>query len=218
METWILRMVRARCVRRIVAWVLAIVAIVVLAIHLPVYFAIAGVLIFAFLLAKYGLPAWRYFQDPSLHPVVRRIASWGDPIHIAVEVERETRSSRHKGGGWLVTDKYIVQSTFFTFDVLRFLDLLWAYKRVTRHSVNFIPAGKTYDAVLVCYGGTAEVKGREKMVGGILAFAVERAPWAFFGFSKELEKLFNKNTHDFCVTVEQRRRDWAQKVNPQTET
>lgn len=88
--------------------------------RLPGYFAIAGALIFAFLLVKYGLPAWRHFQDPSSHPVVRRVASWGDPIHLGVEVEREARSPRHKGGGWLVTDKYLVQSTFFTFDVLRF--------------------------------------------------------------------------------------------------
>lgn len=69
----------------------------------------------------------------------------------------------------------------------------------------------------MCYGGAAEVKGREKMVDGILAFAAERAPWAVFGFSKELEKLFNKNTQDFCAAVEQKRCDWAQQARSQTE-
>jgi hypothetical protein len=185
--------------------------------RLPGYLAIAGVLVFAFLLVKYGLPAWKHLQDPSSHPLMGRVVSWGDPIQLAVEVEREARSPHHKGAGWLVTDKYLVQSTFFTFDVLRFWDLLWAYKRVTRHSVNFIPTGKTYDGVLVCYGGAAEIKGREKLVDEVLAFAAARAPWAVLGFSDELQKLFSKNTQDFCVAVEQRRRDWAQQARSQTE-
>jgi hypothetical protein len=179
------------------------------------YLAIAGLLLFGFLLVRYGGPAWRYMQDPSSHPVVKRVASWGDPVGIAVEARREAGSPRRKGGGWLVTDKYLVQSTFFTFDLLRFLDLLWAYKRVTKHSVNFIPTGKTYEAVLACHGGQAAVKAREKKVDAVLAFAAERAPWAAFGFSKELETLFNKNNRDFCATVEQRKHDRAQQARVQ---
>jgi len=181
----------------------------------PGYCAIAGALIFVFLLVKYGLPSWRHLRDLSSHPVMRRVTSWGDPLHVAVEAEREARSPRYKGGGWLVTDQYLIELRFFTFNVLRLWDLLWAYKRVTKHSVNFIPTGKTYNAVLVCYGGAADVKGREKMVDEILVFAAERAPWAIFGFSKDLEKLFNKNTNDFCTAVEERRRDWAQKAPSQ---
>jgi hypothetical protein len=146
---------------------------------------------------------------------VRRVASWGDPIRIALDVEREARTPRHKSSGWLMTEKYLIQSTFFTFDLLQISDLLWAYKRVTKHSVNFIPTGKTYDAVLVCHGSTAVVKGSEKTVDTILAFAVEHAPWAVCGVSKELEQLFNKNNRAFCATVEQRRRDWAQRARGQ---
>lgn len=168
----------------------------------PGYFAITAVLIFGFLLVNYGFPAWRYLKDSSSHPIVSRVTSWGDPIGIAHDAKREARSPRYKGGGWLVTDKYLIQSTFFTFDLLRLSDLLWTYKQVTRHSVNFIPTGKTYNGVLVCYGGSAEVKGSEKMVDSILAFAAERAPWAVFGFSEELETLFNKNNQDFCAAVE----------------
>jgi hypothetical protein len=179
------------------------------------YLAIAGLLVFGFLLVRYGGPAWRHLQDPSSHPVVKRVVSWGDPVGIAAEARRESGSPRHKGGGWLVTDKYLIQSTFFTFDLLRLSDLLWAYKRVTKHSVNFIPTGKTYEAVLACYGGQAAVKAREKNVDAVLAFAAERAPWAVFGFSKELETLFNKNNRDFCAAVEQRKRDQAQQARVQ---
>jgi hypothetical protein len=47
-------------------------------------------------------------------------------------------------------------------------------KKVTKHTVNFIPTGKSYAGVLVCYGGGAEVTGKEKSVDAMLAFAAER--------------------------------------------
>jgi hypothetical protein len=86
-----------------------------------------------------------------------------------MEAEREALAPRYKGGGWLVTDKFLVQSTLFSFDLLRLYDLLWAYKRVTKHSVNFIPTGKTHQAVLACYGGVATVNAKEMAVEGIIA-------------------------------------------------
>jgi len=180
------------------------------------YWAIGGVLVFAFLFFKQALPAWRNLQDPANHPVLERVASWGDPIGIAVEAEREHRAPRYKGGeGWLVTDKYLLRSTFFSFDLLRLSDLLWAYKKVTKHSVNFIPTGKSYEAVLACYGGSATVKGNEKTVDQVLGFAAQRTPWAIFGFSKELETLFAKNAQDFGMAVEKRKREWAEQARVQ---
>lgn len=183
--------------------------------RVPGYCAIIATLLFGFFLVISAVPAWRQLQNPSSHPVVRRIALWGDPLRIATDVEREASTPRHKSGGWLMTEKYLIQSTFFTFDLLQISDLLWAYKRVTKHSVNFIPTGRKYDAVLECHGGTAVVKGSEKAVDSILSFAVEHAPWAVCGFSKELDQLFNENNRAFCSSVEQRRHDWAQRVRGQ---
>ena len=182
--------------------------------RVPGYVGLVAALILAFLLVKYGLPAWRYARDVSSHPVVRRVAAWGDPVGIAVETRREAASPRYKGGGWRVTDKYLIRSAPFAFDLLRLSDLLWAYKRVTKHSVNFIPTGKTYSGVLVCYGGAAEVTGREQNVDALLTFAGERAPWAIFGYSDDLNKLFKQRTGDFCAAVEQRKREPARQESP----
>lgn len=180
--------------------------------RLPGYIAIAGFLVLAFFLVKSALPAWKHLQDPASHPVIKRVQGWGDPVGLAVAAQREAGTPRYKGGsGWSLTDQFLVQSTFFRFDVLRLSDLLWAYKKVTKHSVNFIPTGKTYDAVLICYGGAATVKSKEATTDEILGFAAQRAPWAIFGFSKELETHFNKNTSAFCTAVEQRRQEWAQR-------
>jgi len=179
----------------------------------PGYIGGAATLIFVILFVMYGLPAWRYAQDVSSHPVVKRVERWGDPLSTAVEARREAAASpRYKGGGWRVADQYLIRSAPFAFDLLRVSDLLWAYKRVTKHSVNFIPTGKTYSGVLVCYGGAAEVTGREKNIDALLAFAAERAPWAVFGYSNDLDKLFKQKSQEFCAAVEQRKRELASQV------
>ncbi len=173
---------------------------------------IAGTLAFALLLAWKGVPAWRYARDPSDHPLLARTQAWGNPLSVAAEAEREFAAPRFKGGGgWRVGDKYLVQSSLFTFDLLRLEDLLWAYKKITKHSVNFIPTGKTYEAILACYGGIAVIKGTEQSVEGLLAFAKERAPWAVIGYSAEIQQFFNTKRQEFAGTVEQRRREWQEK-------
>jgi hypothetical protein len=180
------------------------------AFRVPGYWVLGGLAVFVLLLLAYGRPAWRYLKDPASHPLIHRVHSWGDPIGIAVAAERQARSPRVKGGGgWSVTDEFLVRSTFFSFDLLRLSDLLWAYKKVTKHSVNFIPTGKTYEAIFACYGGTATVPGQEKTVDRALTFASQRTPWAIFGFSKDLERAFKTDAAAFSATVEKRRLELA---------
>src|SRR5262249_8395936 len=151
-------------------------------------------------------------QEPSSHPAARRLAAWGDPILISADAEHEVRSPRLKSGGWRLTEKYLIRTTFFTFDLHRFDDLLWSYKKVTQHRVNFIPTGKTYQAAFVCQGGTALVSGSQKNVDALLAYAAERAPWALTGFTPELDQLFKKQNAQFRAAVDQRKRECLQRT------
>jgi Family of unknown function (DUF6709) len=180
----------------------------------PGYIGGGVAIVLAALFVWFGLPAWRYARDVSSHPVVKRVALWGDPLSTAVEARREADSPpRYKGGGWRVGDKYLIRSAPFAFDLLRLSDLLWAYKKVTKHSMNFIPTGKSYAGILVCYGGAAEVTGKEKNVDALLAFAAERAPWAILGYSDDLKKLSKQKTQEFCAAVEQRKRELASQAH-----
>jgi hypothetical protein len=176
------------------------------------YWLIIGAIVFVALLVWKGRPAWRHWRDPSAHPLVARMASWGDPLSVAVlAAEREFQNPRFKAGGWSLSDTYLVRSTTFAFDLLRTHDLLWAYKKITKHSVNFIPTGKSYEAILSCYGGSAVVKAKEKVIDAILTFAHQRAPWAVIGYSDELAGLFNKQQAEFVAAVEQRRAEAQRK-------
>jgi hypothetical protein len=176
-------------------------------------FVVIGVgIVLLLLFAWQALPAWRAWRDPERHPVWKRVVHWGDPMGIALEAEHDYDNALMRGkAGWRLGNKFLMRSTFFTFNVLRFHDVLWAYKKITRHSINFIPTGKTYDAIVACYGGTATIGGKEKQVNELLNFIQQRAPWAIYGFSDQLAATFNKHNADFARGVEQRRQEWAQK-------
>lgn len=175
------------------------------------YWGIAiGVLLLA-LLAWKARPAWHGLQDPSSHPLAARVGKWGSAVDTSAAIEREWRAPVNKRmGRWTITPRYLIQSALFRFNVLRFEDLLWAYKKVTKHSVNFIPTGKTYQAIVHAYGGSAELPGSQKNVDEMLQETARRAPWAIVGFSAEIQQLFLKNNREFCAAVEERRQKLRQ--------
>jgi uncharacterized protein DUF6709 len=178
----------------------------------PGYVVIGLAVLFLVLFVWQAVPAWRAWRNPDGHPLAKRIAQWGDPMGVALAAEHEFDNPLMKAkAGWRFGSKYLVRSTFFTFNVLRFQDVLWGYKKITKHSVNFIPTGKTYEAIVACYGGTATIRGKEKKVHELLEFVQQRAPWAMFGYSDELSSLFNKRRQEFASSVEQRRQEWAHK-------
>ncbi len=177
----------------------------------PGFVVIAVAVAFLLLFLWQAVPAFRAWRDPSRHALAQRIAKWGDPLGVAVEAEREWEHPLLTAkAGWRLGNKYLLRSSFFSFNLLRFQDVLWAYKKVTKHSVNFIPTGKTYEAILKCYGATATIPGKEKQVHETLEFVQHRAPWAIYGFSDELSTTFAKHQQDFARGVEQRRQQWAQ--------
>src|SRR5206468_2968555 len=92
---------------------------------------------------------------------------------------------------------YVVIAVGIVF-LLLFLDVLWAYKKITKHSVNFIPTGKTYEAIIQCYGGNATIPGKEKNVHELLEYVQQRAPWAIYGYSDDLSATFTKRQQDFA--------------------
>ena len=175
------------------------------------YWGIAiGIALLALLLWK-TRPAWHGLQEPGSHPLAVRVGKWGSPVDTSAAIEREWRAPGNKRmGRWTITPRYLIQSALFRFNVLRFEDLLWAYKKVTKHSVNFIPTGKTYQAIVHAYGGSAELPGSQKNVDEMLQEAARRAPWAIVGFSAEIQQLFLKKNRDFCAAVEERRQKLRQ--------
>ena len=72
----------------------------------PGYIALVFFLGFAGLAAWKALPFWRRWRDPASHPVMLRVAGWGDPILMSIEIENEWRSGEAvRRGNWVLTPK-----------------------------------------------------------------------------------------------------------------
>jgi hypothetical protein len=141
------------------------------------------------------------------------VEQWGDPTGVSVDVHRELSNSvLYRSKGIIVTNNYVVRRRFFSFSILRFDDLLWAYKKVTQRYTYFIPTGKSFGAIMIFYGGGETFPGNERKVDEVLTLASSRAPWAVVGYSVEINDLFSKRTREFCQVVETRRQEFSKKV------
>jgi hypothetical protein len=159
-------------------------------------------------MAAWGSRAWRRLKDPSSHPVLAQVAAWGDLAALSAEIESEAARPWRSVRSFKIGDRYVVKVSFYGLSVLRLSDLLWAYKKVVRKRVNFIPVGKDYHAVLCCVGGSAEVLAKDAVVDEILQHAAARAPWAIFGHTQEIANAFRKDTAGFVAAVAERRRQF----------
>jgi hypothetical protein len=82
---------------------------------------------------------------------------------------------------------------------------VWVYKKVTKHSVNFIPTGKTYSVILVGrHRQRIEEQMKEQAVNEMLADLATRVPWVLFGFTKDLEKAWQKDPAGVIAAVDTR--------------
>ena len=126
------------------------------------YFVILVLVVYGFFFARYAIPPWRHFREPSAHPLQARLGSWGDAVGVPLDIEREFRDPQFKSWtGWRAGNRYLIQSNVFRFDVHRLQDLLHAYKKVTQHRYHYIiPMGKTYEAILYWEEGQAVISGR----------------------------------------------------------
>ena len=148
--------------------------------------------------------ARRAVFDVRSHPAIRRIVHWGSPGGVAVAVEQEARAPRFKSdNGWIVTDRFLLQSTFFDFDLLRLADLQAAYKWVTKQRTahSFFVPHKRYYAVLICTDGIATLRADEKEVDAILNFAVAHGPIDRPGATKEEEASYSSVMHIVSAAI-----------------
>jgi hypothetical protein len=90
-------------------------------------------------------------------------------------------------------------------------DLVWIYKKVTKHSVNFIPTGKTYSVILVGrHKQRTEEQMKDHAVNELLVQLAGKVPWALFGFDQNLDKAWRKDPAGVIRMVDLRRQQQAQ--------
>jgi hypothetical protein len=161
------------------------------------------------LLALAGWNLWKAMRRSSeiqTSPVWKNLAVYGNAEQLSQQIEAELQPAMiRKYGKLQITPQWMVRRKSFSTWVSPVADMVWIYKKVTKHSVNFIPTGKTYSVVLVGrHRQRTEEQMKEKAVNEMLADLGARVPWGLFGFTKDLEKAWQKNPASVIAAVDSR--------------
>jgi hypothetical protein len=215
MESWLVRRAQTALWRRVAAWGVALggASVFVACVVYSMQDAL-GLLGLPLLLCGFDLvPLLPRLFRPAGHPPLRQLAEWGLLDQIAEQVQQEAGQAQMKFGRWTFTEHLLIHDGLFKFEVYPIWHLLWAYRSVMRTSYGFLRASD-HSLVLCFYNGNAKLDIGEWQVDKALRHLESQAPWALFGYSKDLLSAFDDRNADFCATVEERRRRWQARLPP----
>ena len=106
---------------------------------------------------------------------------------------------------------WFVRRSFITFDCFHARNIVWVYEKRVRHMLyGIVPLYSEYHLLLKLDSGREIMKRYSKGdVGVAMNFVQNTAPWAVFGYSKELDELWRKRRDAFLAGVNERRRAFA---------
>jgi hypothetical protein len=168
-----------------------------------VVFACAALCGLALLFAWLAVGGIRELRNPRRNTVYKDLAKLGPVEEMITQLESEVRTSGHELGGYIFTPNFLFDTGFLRVNSYR--DLLWIYKKHTRHSVNFVPTGSTYQVVLCLRGGAVtERTAHQQVVDQVLALLAAGCPWIATGWTAELEELWQRSPAEFADAVDAR--------------
>src|SRR5215472_7669924 len=95
------------------------------------------------------LKVFRRLSELPTTPVWRNLSAWGDPQQLSMQIEAEENQAHAKYGRLYVTHSWFLRKRFFSTWIWPIENLVWAYKKLIKRSVHFIPVGIGYAVVLV---------------------------------------------------------------------
>jgi hypothetical protein len=151
------------------------------------------------------LKALRRNNDIQSSPTWRGVAVYGPAEQVSARIEQEQPGAATYGRMQLM-NSWLVSRSYFKTRVHALDDLVWAYKKVTKHSVNFIPTGKTY-SVILCTRRKEQFteQMKDNQVDAFLQALLQRAPWPVVGFNQTLAGMWRRNKAEFIAMVDARK-------------
>ena len=160
------------------------------------------------------LKAVRRSSEPQSAPAWKALSAFGNAEQISQQIEADMQPGGARPfGKLLIGPQWMVRRKAFSTWVSPVGDLIWIYKKVTKHSVNFIPTGKTYSVILVGrHRQRTEEQMKEKAVNELLMEMANRVPWALFGFDQKLEQAWRKDPQSVLAAVDARYEQYKNKA------
>ena len=159
------------------------------------------------LLCAWNLSKWaQRSSNPASSPVVKRLGGEQGVIKIGQQLDIEMMGGTEKFGAAVVSPSYLHAPYLYDSKIIPLADLVWIHKKITQRRVNFVPAGKTYEALLYTRNGQAcNITGNEAQVNSLLEKLARQYPWIIAGWTAELEATWKKNAASIVAAVDQRR-------------
>ena len=166
------------------------------------------------LLAAWNLKKWmQRAADPETSPIVTQLQHRGGMM-ACQQIDSEVAQSSGKLGKAILTKSWVIAPHTFGASIMHLDDVVWVYKKVTQHRVNFIPTGKTYAAILCASTGRmVQIDDKQEKIDQLLVTIAGKAPWAIAGFSPDVQKLWDKNRDALLQAVNQRRSEVVKKAS-----
>jgi hypothetical protein len=144
---------------------------------------------------------------PEKHPYYKPLSYFGEPTAVAQSMEQSMSAPHQTYKKRLhLTDQWLVVRTR-AFKYTTYEHLAWVYPKVTKVRLyGIIPISSTHELVVQDrHGQHIAVPLGKKDVDAALQVLTLRAPWAVYGHSDDIKKMWDKNRPDFLQAVEQRR-------------
>lgn len=141
-----------------------------------------------------------YFNCPDSHKIYKKLLKYGDVNSVINSIEEELSYDLFQNSKNIyILKSWILVKKFFTTEVIKIDDIIWAYKKVTSHSVNFIPTGKSYELIL-CLKDRSQysIGQRQQQIDNIMMSINQMYPWIILGFSEEIKNIW-KSDHSQLI-------------------
>jgi hypothetical protein len=148
----------------------------------------------------------RRSEMPERHPLCKSLLEYGPLVSVVPEIDGEFGVANATLGSATFTRNWVISCWLSKSLVMRRDEIIWVYKKRTKHSVNLIPTGSSYSIILRdTRGKMLELSASEQNVNNYLSSLAEQTPWVVFGYDRKLEKLYKKERHAFSETVSERK-------------
>ena len=155
----------------------------------------------------------RRYMIPTLHPIYKSFRHYGDPLEVATSINKEFNDIE-KIPNSLITTHWLIIPRFFTTDFIPLNQILWVYKKKTKHFVNTAPSHTTFEVIISTrFSRQMQINSDELGVSKIIETLYQRVPWIIVGYNDELKKMYRKNRYELINYVDQRREETLLHLN-----
>ncbi len=170
----------------------------------PVYWGLAGLC--GVCCVWYGGRAFRYLVWPLTEPLTRALASYGPPLQIADEIERERRQALYEAPTTLITPTWLIQRvTRKSWKVARLEDVVWAYIDFSDDPKVSRGTGSHQLFLFTMQGIEIAVQDQRYKIEHAWEGLRKLLPEALLGYDPRVEYAWDQGLVEFLAIVDKRR-------------